>query len=58
MKNHKATKSDQIKEVLSDEKRLTAILRKAIREAVKSHKLAGNPVATMKNGKAVWVKVK
>ena len=51
-------KSDKIDDILSDEKKLTAILRKAVREAVKAHQLAGNPVATLKNGKAVWVETK
>jgi hypothetical protein len=55
--NSKA-KKDRIEEILSDDKKLTAILRKAVREAVKAHQLAGNPVATLKNGKAVWVETK
>ncbi|MEZ5346634.1 MAG: hypothetical protein R2681_13870 [Pyrinomonadaceae bacterium] len=47
--------NDKIKKILSDEKQITETLQRAIREAVDIHKRAGNPVATWKNGKAVWI---
>lgn len=47
---------DKIKEILSDEKQITETLQRAVNEAVLAHKRAGNPIATWKNGKAVWVK--
>ncbi len=46
---------DKIKEILADEKRITEILQRAVREAVEMHKRAGNPIAVWKDGKAVWV---
>jgi hypothetical protein len=54
----KFEKKGRIEEILSDEKRLTAILRKAAREAVKAHRLTGDPIAVMKNGKTVWIEPK
>ena len=54
-KNKQSRKKDKIDEIFSDEKRITEILQHAVREAVEMHKRAGNPLATWKDGKAVWV---
>ncbi|MDQ3634039.1 MAG: hypothetical protein M3405_05950 [Acidobacteriota bacterium] len=51
-------KKDKIKEILLDEKQITETLQRAIREAVETHKRAGNPLATWKDGKAVWIETK
>jgi len=48
-------KKDKIDEIFSDEKQITETLQRAVHEAVLTHKHAGNPVATWRNGKAVWV---
>lgn len=57
-KNKQNGKKDKIKEILSDEKKITQALQRAVREAVEMHRRAGNPLATWKNGKAVWVEIK
>lgn len=49
-------RKDRIKEILSDEKQITATLQRAVREAVEAHRRAGNPIAVWKNGKAVLIK--
>ena len=51
-------KKDKIEEIFSDEKQITETLQRAVREAVEMHKRAGNPLATWKNGKAVWIETK
>ncbi len=56
--NNTNGKKDRIKAILSDEKQITEALQRAIREAVEIHRRAGNPVATWKDGKAVWVETK
>lgn len=53
--NKKRPQPDRIQELMSDHKKVTAVIRKAVREALKEHRLAGNPVATLKDGKVVWV---
>lgn len=56
--NNRNGKKDRIKEILSDEKKITETLQRAVREAVKMHKRAENPIASWKNGKAVWIETK
>lgn len=46
---------DQIFEIMSDTKKITAILQKSIDEALLMHKKAGNPVCEWKNNKVVWI---
>lgn len=41
--------------ILQDRDRIDRALRRAVREAVRRHKLLGNPVAVWKDGKVVWV---
>ena len=47
---------DKIAAILRDQKQITETLQKAVRQAVKTHKLAGNPIAVWKDGKTVWIK--
>ena len=54
-KQIKINGNDKIKEILSDEKQITEILQRAVREAVLTHQRAGNPIAVWKDGKAVWI---
>lgn len=58
MSNKRENQKDKIEEIFSDEKQITEILQYAIREVVEMHKRAGNPLATWKDGKAVWVETK
>ncbi len=51
-------KKDKIEEIFSDEKQITETLQRAVREAVETHKRAGNPLAAWKDGKAVWIETK
>ncbi|BCG46030.1 hypothetical protein GEOBRER4_n0807 [Citrifermentans bremense] len=48
--------SDKIEEVLSDPDRITEALAAGVREALKKHKQAGNPVVVWRDGKMVWLK--
>lgn len=45
-----------IEQILADKYRIEAALRTAVREALARHKRAGNPVATWRDGKVVWLK--
>jgi len=47
--------SRSIAELLADRSIITEAIRRAVREAVLKHARAGQPVATMQNGKVVWV---
>ncbi|HSK72101.1 MAG TPA: hypothetical protein VK892_10430 [Pyrinomonadaceae bacterium] len=51
-------RKDKIEEIFSDEKQITETLQRAVRETVEIHKRAGNPLATWKDGKAVWIETK
>ena len=42
-------------ERVHDVPRILAALKKAVQEAVRDHKLAGNPVAIWQDGRVVWV---
>ena len=57
-KLNKVKSVNRIQKILSDDKKLTAIIRKAVKEAVGEHLRIGNPVATLKNGKVVWIEAK
>ena len=48
-------KNEKIKEILSDRKKITDAMQRAVREAVEKHKRDGNPIAVWRNGKAVWI---
>lgn len=47
---------DKIEEALADRERLTEALAAGVREALKKHKQAGNPVVIWRDGKMVWLK--
>jgi len=47
---------DKIDEVLADRERITQALADGVREALKKHKQAGNPVVVWRDGKMVWLK--
>ncbi|MGH7577594.1 MAG: hypothetical protein ACREM1_21030 [Longimicrobiales bacterium] len=42
-------------ERVNDIPRITRALRHAVREALRRHKLAGNPVAVWEDGRVVWI---
>jgi hypothetical protein len=44
-----------MRELLMDDKGTEAALQKAFREAVLAHARAGNPVATWRDGRVVWI---
>lgn len=41
--------------ILEDRERIDRALSRAVREALRRHKLLGNPVAVWRDGKVVWV---
>ncbi|MDK9719232.1 MAG: hypothetical protein OEL57_15210 [Trichlorobacter sp.] len=47
---------DRIEEVIADRDRISLALAEGVRDALKRHKQAGNPVVVMKGGKMVWLK--
>jgi hypothetical protein len=47
---------DKIEEALADRERITQALAEGVREALKKHKQAGNPVVDWRDGKMVWLK--
>lgn len=44
-----------IGEILMDAERVERACRRAIRQALRMHKLLGNPVATWRDGNVVWI---
>lgn len=57
-KENKKVKKDKIREILSDEKRITEALQRAVSEAIEMHRRAGNPIAVWRNGRDVWIETK
>ena len=47
---------DKIEEVIADRARITQALAEGVKDALKLHKLAGNPVVVMKGGNMVWLR--
>lgn len=47
---------DKIEEALADQDKITEALATGVREALKRHKQAGNPVVVWRDGKMVWLK--
>jgi len=47
---------DRIEEVIADRDRITQALAEGVKDALRSHKLAGNPVVVMKEGAMVWLR--
>jgi len=50
-----AIKKD-ISRIFAEGTEIDEAVRNAVKEAVRKHKLAGNPVVCMKDGKMVWLK--
>lgn len=46
---------DKISLILADREKISQALAKAVRDALLKHKQAGNPVATWRDGKVVWI---
>lgn len=46
---------DKIYEIFKDKEKITKALSMAVKEALLQHKRAGNPVASWKDGKIVWI---
>jgi hypothetical protein len=44
-----------ISELMANAELVTAAIQRAVREAVLEHARAGNPVATSRDGKVVWI---
>jgi len=42
-------------ERVHDEARILRALQRAVRRALRQHKLAGNPVAVWRDGQVVWI---
>jgi hypothetical protein len=42
--------------VIADRDRITQAFAEGVKDALKLHKLAGNPVAVMKAGNMVWLR--
>lgn len=42
-------------ERLEDVERITAAMGECVREALRRHRLAGNPIATWRDGQVVWI---
>ena len=47
---------DKIEEALADQEKITDALAIGVRDALKKHKQAGNPVVVWRDGKMVWLK--
>ena len=52
---HNNSHDELIENILKDYDKLTQILQTGIREALKIHKRAGNPVCGWRDGKNVWI---
>lgn len=46
---------DRISLLLADKEKITQALNKGVRDALLKHKQVGNPVATWRDGKVVWI---
>lgn len=47
--------TDRISEIFEDKEKITRALSRAVNEALLQHKKAGNPVASWKDGRIVWI---
>jgi hypothetical protein len=48
--------NDTIDKAFADQDKITKALQTGVREALKRHKQAGNPIVVMKDGQMVWLK--
>lgn len=44
-----------IADLMADHELITAAINRAVREAIRKHAQAGHPIATVEDGKVVWV---
>lgn len=44
-----------IAEIIADDDVITQALRRGVRDALRRHKLLGNPVAEWRDGRVVWI---
>jgi hypothetical protein len=51
----KSEKKD-ISRIIAEGTEIDAALKQAVQKAVLQHKLAGNPIVVMQDGKMVWLK--
>lgn len=51
------TESQEIARLLADGRAIDAAMKRAAKEAVRQHQLAGNPIALGRNGKVIWVRL-
>ena len=47
---------DKIEETIADREKITDALASGVREALKKHKQAGNPVVVWRAGKMAWLR--
>lgn len=50
-----AEKRSDIGSILEDDQRIDRALGRAVRDALRRHKALGNPVATWRDRKVVWI---
>lgn len=50
----KAKKRVKLERLLNDDALITSALRKGVRDALRQHRLAGNPICEWRDGKVVW----
>jgi hypothetical protein len=53
---NKRKRKDTIDEAFANPEKITQALAEGVREALKRHKQAGNPVVIWRDGKMVWLK--
>jgi hypothetical protein len=49
------TAVDKIGDLLADGRKIDAAMKRAGRDAVRRHRLAGNPISVGRKGKVVWL---
>jgi hypothetical protein len=49
------TNEDKISKIMNDPKKVREAIQSGINDALRKHKLLGNPVCGSKNGKIFWV---
>ena len=49
------SKAKSVSEMFKDRKLIDQVLRNAVRDALRQHKQAGNPVVEWRDGKANWI---
>lgn len=51
----KKAKAKDIDKIFEDGKLIDRALKKAVRNAVRRHKRAGNPISEWRDGKVIWI---